>query len=211
MSVRLKEQGFNNSIQLRHDEIGNYLDFNGHRIYSLTIAIEDGDSTTVGGSTAPRGSIATSTNVVGRDSIFIAGSSAWVEVIDGGDVPVVAIGAEVDAGVNDDKFISPLALADSNVIPVVATGAEVNTGTDDAKFVSAKAIADSTIPTEVADAAETNTGTDDDKFISPKALADSREARAEGTPVAGDFIYFRTAAGVEKKIDYDDLKNLITA
>ena len=53
----------------------------------------------------------------------------------------VATGAEVNTGTDDLKYVTPKAVADSNVafiadIPVKATGAETNVGTNDAKFVT---------------------------------------------------------------------------
>lgn len=86
-----------------------------------------------------------------------------------------------------------------------ATGAEVDTGTDDTKFVTAKAVADSGIGKAKATGAEMNTGTNDTKFLTPKAYADSDAAKAAGTPVSADVFYFRTAAGVVKKITLANL------
>jgi len=62
-----------------------------------------------------------------------------------------ATGAEVDAGTDDAKYVTPKAIADSGIaftsdipsVPVKATGAEVDAGTDDAKFATPKAIEDS--------------------------------------------------------------------
>lgn len=53
----------------------------------------------------------------------------------------VATGAEVNTGTDNVKYVTPQAVADSNVafisdIPVKATGAETNVGTNDAKFLT---------------------------------------------------------------------------
>jgi hypothetical protein len=63
---------------------------------------------------------------------------------------VEATGAEVNTGTEQDKYVSPKALADSDYaktsdipsVPVKATGAEVTTGADDTKFATPKALAD---------------------------------------------------------------------
>ena len=52
-----------------------------------------------------------------------------------------ATGAEINTGTDDDKYVTALAIEDSNLaraadLPVKATGAETNTGTNDAKFVT---------------------------------------------------------------------------
>ncbi len=68
-------------------------------------------------------------------------------------MPVVCTGAEINAGTNNDKFASPLAIAESNIaflsdipsVPVKATGAEVTTGTNDDKFATPKALKDANI------------------------------------------------------------------
>jgi len=54
---------------------------------------------------------------------------------------VVATGAEVNTGTDNVKYVTPLAVTDSNIafiadIPVKATGIETNVGTNDAKFVT---------------------------------------------------------------------------
>jgi hypothetical protein len=78
--------------------------------------------------------------------------SEWEAIGDsGGAVPVKATGAEINAGIDDAKFATAKAIADSDIafisdipsVPVKATGTELNTGTDDAKFATAKALADS--------------------------------------------------------------------
>lgn len=76
---------------------------------------------------------------------------------------------------------STIEVANLSAIPVKATGAEANTGTDDAKFLTAK------------------------------ALKDADLAKAAATPAAGDFFYFRTVAGVVKKIAFSDLAAAINA
>lgn len=55
-----------------------------------------------------------------------------------------ATGAEVTAGTEDAKIVTPKAIADAGITatPVKATGAEVTTGTNDTKFVTPKAMAD---------------------------------------------------------------------
>lgn len=57
--------------------------------------------------------------------------------------------------------------------------------------------------------AEINTGTDDAKFATSKALKDADLAKAAGTPASADLFYFRTAAGVVKKITLADLATAI--
>lgn len=76
--------------------------------------------------------------------------TAW-NVVQGnlaGPIPVKATGAEVNTGTDDDKFVTPKAVEDSDyaktaAIPVKASGAEVDTGVDDAKFVTALALTNS--------------------------------------------------------------------
>jgi hypothetical protein len=95
----------------------------------------------------------------------------------------VASGVEVDAGTDNNKYVTCKAIEDSSyakesTVPLKASGAEINTGTDDAKFATPKAIADSNIaftsdvPSK-ATGAEINTGSDDAKFVTPKAITDS--------------------------------------
>lgn len=64
-------------------------------------------------------------------------------------LPVKASGAEVTAGTNDAKFVTPKALSDAAIVvtPVKATGEEVNVGTNDAKFLTPKAVTDSNLYT----------------------------------------------------------------
>jgi len=57
------------------------------------------------------------------------------------------------------------------VTTLKASGAEVTAGTEDAKIVTPKAIADSDIPTAKATAAEVATGTDDAKYTTALAVA----------------------------------------
>lgn len=100
-----------------------------------------------------------------------------------------ATGAEVTAGTDDTKYVTPKAVDDSDLarvgdipsVPVKASGAEINIKTDDAKYVTSKAIADSDIafmsdiPAVPAKASGTDvaTGTDDDKYVTSKAITDS--------------------------------------
>lgn len=56
-----------------------------------------------------------------------------------------------------------------------------------------------------ASGAELNTGTDDAKFATAKALKDADLAKAAATPVSADVFYFRTEAGVVKKVTFADL------
>ena len=81
-----------------------------------------------------------------------------------------------------------------------ATGAEIDTGTDDAKYVTPKAIADSDLATTsditgtnsgtntgdevVATGAEIDTGTDNEKMVTPKAVEDSSYTKS-ALPLAG--------------------------
>jgi hypothetical protein len=65
-----------------------------------------------------------------------------------------AVGADINTGTDDEKVVTPKAIADSNVaylsdLPVKASGAEVATGTDDAKFATAKALADADLNTRL--------------------------------------------------------------
>jgi hypothetical protein len=63
--------------------------------------------------------------------------------------------------------------------------------------------------TTKASGAEINTGTDDAKFATAKAIADADAAKAAATPVSLDVFYFRTAAGVVKKVTLADLATAI--
>jgi len=60
-----------------------------------------------------------------------------------------ATGAEVTAGTEDAKIVTPKALKDANIVavtlPAKASGADINTGTDDSKFATPKALKDSII------------------------------------------------------------------
>lgn len=60
-----------------------------------------------------------------------------------------------------------------------------------------------------ATGAEMNTGTDDAKYLTSKAAVDADAAKVAGTPTTGDYFYYRTAAGVPKKILFTDLATLI--
>jgi hypothetical protein len=70
-----------------------------------------------------------------------------------GGIPVVCTGAEINTGVNDNKFASPKAIADSDIaflsdiptVPTVASAAEVIAGTDNVKYTSPKALKDAGI------------------------------------------------------------------
>jgi hypothetical protein len=87
MSRRIKEPNFANTMQMKHDGIGNYVDINGQRHYYLTTALVDGvTSTTSGGSTAPAGSTAQTSHATGKGVRFVAGASLWAA--SGGVTPV---------------------------------------------------------------------------------------------------------------------------
>lgn len=93
----MKEMGVDNQTTPRHDGVGNYNDQNGIRYYSVTYAMHDGDSTTRGSSTAPRGSVLQTTHTNGRDYIFKAGVSIWEAIGgSGADTGSVAAVATID-------------------------------------------------------------------------------------------------------------------
>jgi hypothetical protein len=104
MATRMKEQGYPNHFRMRHDGIGNYSDQNGVRAYSLTTALTHGLSTTAGGSTAPRGSIARTSHATGRDSLFVAGATTWQEMAVGGASGVS--GAKTYKGIFDQAGVA---------------------------------------------------------------------------------------------------------
>src|SRR5688572_30724928 len=128
MSNRLKEQNHANEIRMRHDNVGNYANFNGIRLYSRKVAMRDGDSTTVNGHTAPRGSIAWTTNATGRDQTFMARASTW-EAISG------AGGGEDVGGIvatGSYNFLAAPEDADSRLFNGVAFGWVADEGDVDA-------------------------------------------------------------------------------
>lgn len=90
---RLKEMGYVNEATLQHDGFGNYLNINGVRVYTLTRTLNDGDSSTFGGATAPRGSLVKTTHQNGRGQLFIAGVST-LEAIGGANNDIAGEQAE---------------------------------------------------------------------------------------------------------------------
>lgn len=81
MANRLKQQGENNILKLLKDNNGQYLDFNGFRIYQMTKSLtHNTTSTTTNGDQAPEGSIGFTTNATGKGKTWFAGATTWQAV-----------------------------------------------------------------------------------------------------------------------------------
>lgn len=117
MAFRLKEQNHPNHLTIKHDGVGNYLDNNGVRNYSLdyAVAANGSTSTTRNGSTAPAGSRARTTHATGLGTDFVATGGFWVAVVGAGDLGVFAPAANV-ADLTDSSGGTPSAttIADCN-------------------------------------------------------------------------------------------------
>jgi hypothetical protein len=138
-------------------------------------------------------------------------------------IPVKASGAEVTAGSNDAKFVTPKAIADAGITatPVKAAGSDITTGTNDTKFVTAKAMADAgTNLTASSTTVFTNkeiqprvvSTTDDATAVIDcdvtdiyelTAVANATEFTVTGTPVNGQKLIIRLKdAGVGKGLTW---------
>lgn len=138
MANRLTERGVANEMKLRHDNFGNYRDFNGHREYLIDRAITTGvTSTTFNASTAPAGSVVRTTHATGLGATFIA--TGGVLVVNGG-APVMPEVIEAVAPLTDNSGGTPAeTLADQNnaVAGVDGTGNNAASKADvDARLVT---------------------------------------------------------------------------
>lgn len=77
MSIRIRESNRNNILKLAHDAVGNYMDFNGLRTYSLTTAITTGVTSS---GIAPAGSHARTTHATGIGRLFTSVGGVWVDI-----------------------------------------------------------------------------------------------------------------------------------
>jgi hypothetical protein len=142
MSRRIKEPNFANAMQMKHDNIGNYVDVNTHRHYYLTTALVDGvTSTTVSGHTAPVGSFAQTSNATGKGKIFVAGAATWAEFGEVADRPFLSYAALISQAAAAAPTAAVRENQLSGAIVLARTSAGLYTGTLAGAFLAGKVVA----------------------------------------------------------------------
>jgi hypothetical protein len=175
----------------------------GTEFHWLTTAITANSTLT----SAPAGSFAITSHATGRGALFYSDGTKWQASNSAEGAELVA-NKDASAGyVGKTLQKINFTNAAADIVSFLVNAATVaRTYTFPDKDITVAGIVD--IPVK-ATGAEANTGTDDAKFVTAKTLKDADLAKAAATPVSLDEFYFRTAAGVVKKVTLADLATAI--